>query len=41
MVDLPGGGGKVELVDYGPVSANEEEWVFRNFEGRLFRYPLK
>ncbi len=41
MVDLPGGGGKVELVDGGPVSADEDEWVFRNFEGRLFAYPLK
>jgi lysine 2,3-aminomutase len=41
MVDLPGGGGKVELLSDGPVFANEEEWRFRNFEGRLFTYPLK
>lgn len=41
MVDLPGGGGKVELLSDGPVFANEEEWLFRNFEGRLFAYPLK
>jgi len=40
MVDLPGGGGKVELLSDGPVAINEEEWVFRNFEGRRFTYPL-
>jgi lysine 2,3-aminomutase len=41
MVDLPGGGGKVELMSDGPVFANEEQWLFRNFEGRLYSYPLK
>ena len=41
MVDLPGGGGKVELVDHGHASADEAEWVFRNFEGRRFTYPLR
>jgi len=41
MVDLPGGGGKVELLQEGPVSKNNDQWRFRNFEGRLFSYPLK
>jgi lysine 2,3-aminomutase len=41
MVDLPGGGGKVELLCDGPVAINEEEWVFRNFEGRSFTYRIK
>jgi lysine 2,3-aminomutase len=40
MVDLPGGGGKVELVPESPISRNKGEWVFRNFQGRLFTYPL-
>jgi hypothetical protein len=30
----------VELMSDGPVAINEEEWVFRNFEGRRFTYPL-
>lgn len=39
MVDLPGGGGKVELLSEGPVSDQNGQWLFRNFEGRLFSYP--
>ncbi len=41
MVDLPEGGGKVELLAEGPVSKNNKQWFFRNFEGRLFSYPLE
>ena len=40
MVDLPCGGGKVELLSEGPVSKNNKQWIFRNFEGRLLSYPL-
>ncbi len=39
MVDLPGGGGKVELLAEGSVTKKKERWFFRNFEGRLFSYP--
>ena len=39
MVDLPGGGGKVELLPDMLESKNEGQWVFRNFQGRLFTYP--
>lgn len=38
VVDLPGGGGKVPLVPEYLVGREGEDLVFRNFEGRLFRY---
>ncbi|MCS6876745.1 MAG: KamA family radical SAM protein [Geminicoccaceae bacterium] len=38
VVDLPGGGGKVPLVPEYLVGRDGDELVFRNFEGRLFRY---
>lgn len=41
MVDLPGGGGKVELTPESIVAKDENRWVFQNFEGRRFTYPLK
>jgi lysine 2,3-aminomutase len=40
MVDLPGGGGKVELTPDSIVAKNEHQWVFQNFERRRFNYPL-
>lgn len=41
VIDAPGGGGKVPInPEY--VEAIDDEWiVFRNYEGRRFRYPLK
>lgn len=39
MVDLPGGGGKVELTPESIVSKNENQLIFQNFEGRRFSYP--
>lgn len=40
VIDAPGGGGKVPInPDYVEKITNEEV-VMRNFEGRVFRYPL-
>jgi lysine 2,3-aminomutase len=41
MIDLPGGGGKVELLPESRLSKNDNEWIMQNFEGRRFTYPLK
>ncbi len=41
VIDAPGGGGKVPVNPEYVESINDEEVVFRNFEGRRFRYPLK
>lgn len=41
MIDLPGGGGKVELLPESCLSKNDSEWIMQNFEGRRFTYPLK
>tara|TARA_B100000686_G_scaffold353184_1_gene457784 strand:+ start:639 stop:1787 length:1149 start_codon:yes stop_codon:yes gene_type:complete len=40
VIDAPGGGGKVRLMPNSIVEQNEKEIVVRNFEGKLFRYPL-
>ena len=40
VVDAPGGGGKVPLNGQYVVGYTEEHVVLRNFEGRLFKYPL-
>ena len=41
VIDAPGGGGKVPINPDYVESINDEEIVFRNYEGRLYRYPLK
>ena len=41
VIDAPGGGGKVPINPDYVESVDDEEIVFRNFEGRVFRYPLK
>lgn len=38
VVDLPQGGGKVPLQPDYVLSQTEEKLIFRNYEGRLFRY---
>ena len=38
VIDVPGGGGKVPLLPEYLVGREGDELVFRNFEGRLFRY---
>lgn len=40
VIDAPGGGGKVPVNPDYIVQMTDEEVVLRNFEGRLFRYPL-
>ncbi len=39
MIDLPGGGGKIELVPEAIVEKNTGHWIIRNFQGRRFHYP--
>src|SRR5690606_41976502 len=40
VIDAPGGGGKVPINPEYVESISETEVVFRNYEGRRFRYPL-
>ncbi len=39
-IDAPGGGGKVPINPEYVESISDDEVVFRNYEGRQFRYPL-
>jgi lysine 2,3-aminomutase len=41
VIDAPGGGGKVPVNPSYVEKISDDEVVFRNFEGREFRYPLK
>lgn len=41
VIDAPRGGGKVPINPDYVVSADDQEVVLRNYEGRVFRYPLK
>jgi lysine 2,3-aminomutase len=40
VIDAPGGGGKVPVNPDYVEKITDDEVVFRNFEGKLFRYPL-
>jgi len=40
VIDAPGGGGKVPLNPDYVESVDDEAIVLRNYEGRLYRYPL-
>ena len=40
VIDAPGGGGKVPINPDYVEKVTEDEIVLRNYEGRLFRYPL-
>lgn len=40
VIDAPGGGGKVPINPDYVIKATKDEIIMRNFEGRLFRYPL-
>ena len=40
VIDAPGGGGKVPINPEYVEEINDKEVVFRNFEGKQFRYPL-
>lgn len=41
MLDLPGGGGKIPLLPQYIQGEKENLLIVRNFEGRLFEYPLR
>ncbi len=41
VIDAPGGGGKVPINPDYLEKITEDEVVFRNYEGKTFRYPLK
>jgi lysine 2,3-aminomutase len=41
VIDAPGGGGKVPVNPDYVESISDDEIVFRNYEGRVYRYPLK
>ncbi|KXU37190.1 lysine 2,3-aminomutase [Cephaloticoccus primus] len=41
VIDAPGGGGKVPINPDYIERINDQEVIFRNFEGRRFRYPIK
>jgi lysine 2,3-aminomutase len=41
MIDLPGGGGKIELLPEHIIRKDQDHWLVRNFDGRTFRYPLR
>jgi hypothetical protein len=38
VIDAPGGGGKVPLLPEYVQEITEDEVVFRNYEGKIFRY---
>ena len=41
VIDAPGGGGKVPINPDYVEEITEDEVIFRNYEGHVFRYPLK
>jgi len=41
VIDAPGGGGKVPVNPEYVEKITEDEVIFRNYEGKRFRYPLK
>jgi lysine 2,3-aminomutase len=41
VIDAPGGGGKVPINPDYVERVTDDEIVFRNYEGQVFRYPLK
>jgi lysine 2,3-aminomutase len=41
VIDAPGGGGKVPINPEYVEKITDDEVIFRNYEGRVFSYPLK
>jgi len=39
IIDAPGGGGKIQLLPNNAVNRENGEWLLRNYEGKIFRYP--
>jgi len=40
VIDAPGGGGKVPINPDYVEQISENEIVFKNFQGKTYRYPL-
>ena len=40
VIDAPGGGGKIPILPDYLLKMDENEVVMRNYEGKIFRYPL-
>ncbi len=40
VIDLPGGGGKMELLPESVIHRAPDYWLIRNFQGSVFRYPI-
>jgi lysine 2,3-aminomutase len=40
VIDAPGGGGKIPVLPEYLLKSDENEVVLRNYEGKIFRYPL-
>ena len=40
VIDAPGGGGKIAIIPDPVVSFDENEIVLKNYEGKIYRYPL-
>jgi len=41
VIDAPGGGGKIALIPNPITYSDENEFVLKNYEGNLYRYPIK
>ncbi|MCX6967219.1 MAG: KamA family radical SAM protein [Verrucomicrobia bacterium] len=41
VIDAPGGGGKIPINPDYQIYRDEEKLVLRNYEGKMFEYPLK
>ncbi|CAN2048382.1 L-lysine 2,3-aminomutase [Candidatus Magnetomoraceae bacterium gMMP-1] len=40
MIDLPGGGGKIPLLPEYIKGKKKNKWLIKNYEGKLFEYPI-
>ena len=40
VIDAPGGGGKVPINPEYVQDVTDKEIIFRNFQGKIYRYPL-
>ena len=39
VIDAPGGGGKVPIIHPGQISRDGNDALFKNHEGKIYRYP--
>jgi len=40
-VDLPGGGGKLDLLAAEPLRREDDRWIYRGMDGREYAYPIE